>query len=70
MLGLQRTVVVFDHEFGHIAHHLGIAGYFVLIGKALVQDEVVVTFKGMAVDAGIRVAVVGNELLQLHCGLG
>ena len=40
-----------------------------LVGKALVQDEVVVALKGVTIDTGIVVAVVGNELLQLHRGL-
>ena len=40
-----------------------------LVGKALVQDEVVVALKGVAVDTGIVVAVVGNELLELHRSL-
>ena len=69
MLGLQRSVVALYHEFGHRTHHLSITGHLVLVGKALVQDEVVVALKGMTVDAGIVVAVVGNELLQLHRGL-
>ena len=34
--------------------------------ETLVQDEVVVTLEGMSVNAGIVVAVIGNETLQLH----
>ena len=41
-----------------------------LVGKTLVEDEVVVALEGVAVDAGVAVAMVGDELLQLHRGLG
>ena len=70
MLGLQRAVVTLNYQLGHIAHHLGIASHLVLVGKALVQDEVVVALEGVAVDAGIIVAVVGNKLLQSDSSLG
>ena len=70
VFGLQRAVIVFNDKLGHGAHHLGIARHLMFIGEALVQDEVVVTLEGMAVDAGVVVAVVSDELLQLHGSLG
>ena len=70
VLGLERAVVLLYHQPGHVAHHLLIAAHLALALEALVQDEVVVALKGMAVDAGIGVAVVGNEFLQFHGGLG
>ena len=64
MLSLQGAVILLNHQTGHIAHHLLIAFHLTLALEALVEDEVVVTFKRMTVDAGIGVAMVGNELLQ------
>ena len=69
VFGLQRTVVALHHELRHVAHHIGIALHLVLVLETLVQDEVVVAFEGVTVDAGVVVAVVGDELLQLHRGL-
>ena len=69
VLGLQTAVVALYHQLGHIAHHLGITGHLVLIGKALIQDKVVVTLKGMTVDTCIVVAMIGYQLLQLHGSL-
>ena len=41
-----------------------------LIGKALVQDEVIVAFKGVAIDTGIAISVIGNQFLQFHGSFG
>ena len=70
MLCLQRAVVVLDHEFCYVAHHVGIAFHLAVALEALVQDEVIVALESMTVDAGIGIAVVGNELLQAHGGFG
>ena len=59
----KRAVVFPDNQLRHSAHHPGIAGNLMLVGKALVQDEVVVAFEGMTVDASIVVAVFSNEFL-------
>ena len=69
VFGLQRAVIALYHEFGHSTHHLCIACHLMLIGKALVQDEVVVALKGMTIDAGVVIAMVGNEFLQFDGGL-
>ena len=69
VLSLQRTIIFLNDQLRHIAHHLGIASHFVLIGKTLIQDEVVVAFKSMSVDTSIIVSVIGNQLLQLHRSL-
>ena len=70
VLGLQRAVVTLYNQLSHIAHHLGISSHLVLVGKALVQNEVVVALEGVTVDAGIVVAVVGNKFLQFNGSLG
>ena len=63
VLGLQTSIVALYHQLGHIAHHLGIACHLVLVGKALIQDEVVVALEGVAIDAGIVIAMIGYQLL-------
>ena len=70
VLSLQRAVVVLDHQTCHVAHHLSIASHLVLVGKTLVEDEVVVALEGVAVDAGVVVTVVGYQFLQLDRGFG
>ena len=45
-------------------HHLRVAFNFFLVGKTLVQNEMVVALKGMTIDACIVIAMVGNELLE------
>ena len=70
MFRLERPVVLFDHQSGYITHHLGIAVHLALAAEALVEDEVVVALEGMTIDAGIVVAMIGNEALQLHSCLG
>ena len=40
-----------------------------LVGKALIQNKVVVTLEGMSVDTGIVVAMIGNQFLQFHRSL-
>ena len=66
MFSLQRTVILLYHQLCHIAHHLRITCHLMLIGKTLVQDEMVIALEGMTIDAGIRIAMIGNEPLQLH----
>ena len=63
VLGLQRTVVFLDDKFGNVTHHLSIARHLVFVGKALIEDEVVVALESVTIDAGIVVAVVGNKFL-------
>ena len=60
MLSFQRAVVLFNHQFGHVAHHLCITVDLSLLGKALVQDKMVVALESVTIDAGIAIAVVGN----------
>ena len=40
-----------------------------LVGKALVQNEVVVALKGVTVDTSIVVAMIGYQFLQFHGSL-
>ena len=70
MLGFQRSVVFLYHQAGHIAHHLLVALHLALALETLVQDEVVVALKSMTVDAGVIIAMVGDEFLQFHGGIG
>ena len=69
VFSLQATIVVLDHQLSHIAHHLGIACHLVLIGKALVQDKVIVALECVAIYASIVVAMIGYQLLQFHGSL-
>ena len=66
VLGFQRAVVFLHDQTGHVAHHILILLHVLLGLETLVQDEVVIALEGVAVDAGIGIAVVGNHLLQLH----
>ena len=70
MFGLQRTVVFVNDQGLDVFHQRGIAVHFGLGGKTLVDNKVVVAFQGMAIDAGIVVAVAGNELLEVGRGFG
>ena len=70
VLSLERAVIFLDHEARHITHHRSIALHLALVTEKLVDDEVVVALKGMAVDAGILVTVVGDETLQFDGRLG
>ena len=69
VLSLQRTVILLDHQPGHVAHHLGITVHLTLGLETLVQDEMVVALEGMAVDTGIGIAVVCDEFLQFYRSL-
>ena len=40
-----------------------------LVSKALIQDEVVVTLEGMTIDTGIVVTMISYEFLQFYCSL-
>ena len=70
VLSLQRAVILLDHEPGHVAHHRGIALHLAVGAEKLIDDEVVIALEGMAVDACILIAMVGDKALQLDGGLG
>ena len=70
VFGLQRAVVFVYHQVFDVFHQVGVALDFAVGGEALVEDEVIVPFQGMSVDAGVVVAVAGNELLQVCGGFG
>ena len=70
VLGLQRAVIFLNHQARHITHHGGIALHLTLITEELVDDEMIITFKGMAIDTGVLVAVIGDETLQFDGRLG
>ena len=70
MLRLQRAVIFLDHKASHVTHHGGIALHLALLAEELVDDEVVIALKGVAIDTGVRIAVVGNETLQFDGRLG
>ena len=63
VFGLQRAVIFLDHEACHVAHHRGITLHLALVAEELVDDEVVIALEGVAVYAGILIAVVGDEFL-------
>ena len=57
VLGLQGAVIFPDHHLRHVADHRLIAPHLRLGIKRLVDDEMEVALKGVAVDAGIVVAM-------------
>ena len=70
MFCFQRTVVFIDYQSFYVIHQVLVALYFGVGTEGLVQDKMVVAFQGMTVDAGIIVAVAGDELLQVGSGFG
>ena len=70
MFCFQRSVKLLDDKFGHVAHHFLVAFDLHVALEALVQDEMVVSRKGVAIDAGVVIAMVGDEFLQLDGRLG
>ena len=69
VFGLKRTVIALNHKFCHITHHFCIASHLVLIGKTLIQYEMIVALKCVTIDTGIIVAMISNQLLQLNSSL-
>ena len=70
MLGFQRAVVFAHDQFLDFLHHVAV---FLDIGLGLERlgdDEVVVAFEGVAVDAGILVTAFLEQPEQVACGLG
>ena len=65
MLGLERAIVLFNHKPCHIAHHFLILLNIGFALEALVQDEMIVPFECMSVNAGIIIAMIGNKFLEL-----
>ena len=57
VLGLQGAVIFPDHHLRHVADHRLIAPHLRLGIKRLVDDEMEVALKGVAVNAGIVVAM-------------
>ena len=70
MFCFQRAVVFIDYQGLYVIHQVFVALYFGVGTERLVQDKVVVAFQSMTVDAGIIVAVAGDELLQVGSGFG
>ena len=70
MFCFQRTVVFIDYQSLYVIHQVLVALYIGVGTEGLVQDKMVVAFQGMTVDAGIIVAVAGDELLQVGSGFG
>ena len=70
MFCFQRTVVFIDYQSFYVIHQVLVALYFGVGTERLVQDKVVVAFQSMTVDAGIIVAVAGDELLQVGSSFG
>ena len=70
VLGFERAVILLYHETCHVAHHRGIALHLALVAEELVDDEVVIALKSVAIDAGVLIAMVSDEALQFDGGLG
>ena len=64
MLGFQGTVIFIYYQGLDVIHQVFVAFHFRLGTEGLVDDEVVVAFESMAVDAGVIISVAGYELLQ------
>ena len=65
MLCLQRSVELFNHQPGNVAHHAFVSLHLCLCVETLVEDEVVVALEGVSVDARVTVAIICNQLLEL-----
>ncbi len=65
MLGFKGSVIFPDHHFRHVADHRLVTVHFLPGIKGLVDDEMEIPFKGMAVDAGIIVAVPVQKRRQI-----
>ena len=65
MLGFQGTVIFIYYQGLDVIHQVFVAFHFRLGTEGLVDDEVIVSFESMAVDAGVVIAMTGYELLQL-----
>ena len=70
VLGFERAVVPADDEFRNVVHQRLVARHLGRGRKRLVDDEMVVAFEGMPVDAGVVVAVAGDQRLQFGRGAG
>ena len=66
VLGLQGAVIFPDHHLRHVADHRLIAPHLRLGIKRLVDDEMEVALKGVAVDAGIVVAMPVQQRRKIH----
>ena len=64
MLGFQGTVIFIYYQGLDVIHQVFVAFHFRLGTERLVDDEVIVSFESMAVDAGVIISVAGYELLQ------
>ena len=69
MFCFQRTIVAIHNQLLHLFHQGGIALYFFVGMEVLIDDEVVIAFKGVAIDAGIVIAMACYELLQIRGSL-
>ena len=69
VLSLERAVVILDHQFHHIVDKARVAVHGGLIVEGLGDDEVEVAVLGVAKDDGLVVAVLGEELGEVHGGV-
>ena len=53
VFSLQRAIVALYDQFCHLSHHLCVSCHLVLVGKALVQYKVVVSFERMPIDTSV-----------------
>ena len=65
MLGFQGTVIFIYYQGLDVIHQVFVAFHFRLGTEGLVDDEVVVAFESMAVDAGVIISVAGYELFAV-----
>ena len=65
MLGFQRAIIFVDYQALNLFHQMTIAVNFGIGVERLRNDEVIVSFKGMAVDTGIGISMFVEHLLQV-----
>ena len=69
VLGLERAVILVDHQFDNLLHQVAVARHLLWGVETLGDDEVVVALEGVAVDARVVVAVVDEHLREVFGGL-
>ena len=66
----QRTVIFVYYQSLDVIHQCLVALDFCLRTERLVDDEMIISFEGMPVDAGVIVSVARYQLLQVGGRLG
>ena len=70
MFRLQRTVILVDYQSLHVIHEPLVSSHLLVVVKILVNDEMIIPFQSMPIDAGIVLSMTRNELLKFFGRMG